>query len=251
MKVLVTGASSGIGREIARNLAPDCEKLVIVGRDVGRLEALRDELSQYKSLEVSVVAMDLTVNENCIRLHEEYSDIDLLINNAGMGDFGEFADTDLEKEIQMIDTNVKAMHILMKLYLKDMVERDQGQILNVASIAGFMPGPLMASYYATKSYVVRLSEAGKKELKKKKSNVKISILCPGPVATNFEKTANVGFNFNGAEVEKIAKYTTKHLNRFYIVPLFTFQISRFLIKIIPTSWTLEIVYRLQGRRVEK
>ena len=165
MNVLITGASSGIGRELARLLAPRCRQLVLVGRNTRRLETLKTELSSYPSLQVSVVVADISNKDACLSLHNEYPDIDFLINNAGFGDFGEFCETDLDKELQMIDTNIKGLHTLMKLYLPDMVKRDHGRILNVASIAGFMPGPLMATYYATKNYVVRLSEGVRKELR--------------------------------------------------------------------------------------
>ena len=145
MNVLITGASSGIGRELARLLAPRCRQLVLVGRNTRRLETLKTELSSYPSLQVSVVVADISNKDACLSLHNEYPDIDFLINNAGFGDFGEFCETDLDKELQMIDTNIKGLHTLMKLYLPDMVKRDHGRILNVASIAGFMPGPLMAT----------------------------------------------------------------------------------------------------------
>ncbi len=248
MKVLITGASSGIGREMARILASNCEQLVLVGRNTQQLEQLKKELSANATLQVMTVSTDLSVTENCVRLHEAYPDVDLLINNAGFGDFGTFTETSLDKEMQMIDTNIKALHILMKLYLVDMVKKDHGQILNVASIAGFMPGPLMGTYYATKAYVVRLSEAVRKELKQKKSKVRISILCPGPVRTNFEKTANIKFNFGGKDVRKVAKYALDHLNQFYIVPVFTVRASRVFLKILPTSWIAAIIYRVQSRR---
>ena len=254
MKVLITGASSGIGREMAKLLAKKCTHLVLVGRDVGRLENLKEELEtmagkrKQRPLKVTAVSTDLTNEENCIRLHMAYPDIDFLINNAGFGDFGEFAGTSLEKEMRMIDTNVKAVHILMKLYLVDMVKKNRGCILNVASIAGFMPGPLMATYYATKSYVVRLSESVRKELQKRHSEVKISVLCPGPVETNFAKTANIAFHFNGKDARIIAKYALEHLNRFYIVPGVPIRMSRALLKMLPTPVISEIMYYLQSRR---
>ena len=121
-----------------------------------------------------------------------------MVNNAGFGDCGNFTKTSLDKEISMINTNIVAYHILMKLYLIDMKAKGSGKILNVASIAGFMPGPLMSTYYATKAYIVRISESIREELKKEKSNVQISILCPGPVSTNFNKVANVKFHMREA-----------------------------------------------------
>ena len=248
MNVLITGASSGIGRELARLLAPRCRQLVLVGRNTRRLETLKTELSSYPSLQVSVVVADISNKDACLSLHTEYPDIDFLINNAGFGDFGEFCETDLDKELQMIDTNIKGLHTLMKLYLPDMVKRDHGRILNVASIAGFMPGPLMATYYATKNYVVRLSEGVRKELRAKGSKVKISILCPGPVQTNFEKTANIAFQFNGTDVNRVARYTLEHLDQFYIVPSLPIRVSRVLVKALPTPVVTSAIYFLQSRR---
>ena len=249
MKVLITGASSGIGRELARLLAGRCRELVLVGRDVVRLEALEQELlAAHKGLRVASVAMDLSRTENCRRLYETHPDVDFLINNAGFGIFGEFCQTDLETELGMIDTNVKALHILTKLYLVDMVDRDRGRVLNVASIAGFMPGPLMAAYYASKAYVVRLSEAIRKELRARGSRVKISILCPGPVETGFAQTARIAFHFVGADPRKTAEYALSHLDRFYIVPGFPIRASRLMIKALPTAAVTSAVFWLQSRR---
>lgn len=242
MKVLITGASSGMGREFARLLAKDNE-LILVARNKEKLEELKNELGNVK-----IISMDISDKDNCIKLYNEVRDVDLLINNAGFGDYGKFNETNLDKDILMINTNVIACHTLTKLYLKDMMKKNSGHILNVASIAGFMPGPLMATYYATKSYVVRLSEGIREELKKEKSKVKISILCPGPVKTNFEKTANIKFNFNGINSTKVCKYTLKHLNRFYIVPTFIMKVSKMIMGILPASFVSKVVYGLQKRR---
>lgn len=216
MKALITGASSGIGRDIARQLDKKGYELVLVARDENKLNDLKNELGGKPQ----VISMDLSIDKNCKELYNKVSDIDLLVNNAGFGTCGDFTKTDLEKEIKMINTNITAYHILTKLYLQDMVNKNKGQILNVASIAGFMPGPLMATYYATKSYVLRLSEAIREELKKQKSNVKISVLCPGPVDTNFNKVADVEFSTKRLTSEYVAKYTVKKLEKkkFYIIP---------------------------------
>lgn len=246
MRALVTGASSGIGRDIARELSKRGYDLVIVARNTARLEELKAELKTN----VEIISMDLTSEENCKELYEKAKDIDLLVNNAGFGEFGFFTETDLDKEINMIKTNITALHILTKLYLKDMKEKNSGQILNVASIAGFMPGPLMATYYATKNYVVRLSESIREELKKQKSNVKISILCPGPVKTNFNNVANVKFELNSLTSEYVAQYTVDKLlkNKFYIVPGFTIKLAKILTKISPTPIVAKCSYHMQKRK---
>lgn len=247
MKVLITGASSGIGRDIARLLANKYDELILVGRDIKRLNDLKEEISTKDNI-VYIESLDLSLQDNCLKLHKKYKDVDLLINNAGFGEHGKFDKTSLEKETMMINTNIVACHTLTKLYLKDMKEKNSGHILNVASIAGFMPGPYMATYYATKNYVVRLSEAIRQEIKKDKSKVKISVLCPGPVNTNFVENANINFFFIGMSSKAVAKYTIKHLNRFYIVPGFLIKIGRFLIRILPVSLVSKIISILQKRK---
>ena len=246
MKALITGASSGIGKEMAKILANSYDELVLVGRNKERLDSLANELEKKCKIDIEVI--DLCDKEKCQQLYLKYQQIDLLINNAGFGDYGEFIHTSLEKELDMIYTNVIAVHILTKLYLKDMKKHNHGHILNVASIAGFMPGPFMATYYATKGYVVRLSEAIREELRREHSQVKISILCPGPVATNFETTANVHFSFRGMDCHKVAEYALKHLHKFYIVPGLGVKISRIFMQILPGTLSSRIIYHVQSAR---
>ena len=151
----------------------------------------------------------------------------------------------------MIDTNIVAYHVLTKLYLQDMKQKNSGKILNVASIAGFMPGPLMATYYSTKAYVVRLSEAIREELRREKSNVQISILCPGPVNTNFNKVADVQFALKGLSSEYVAKYAVDKLfkGKFYIVPGWKIKLARFGSKIAPNNLVAKICYNMQKRKI--
>ena len=150
----------------------------------------------------------------------------------------------------MIDTNIVAVHTLTKLYLEEMMKNNKGHILNVASVAAFIPGPLMATYYASKSYVLRLSESIREELRRQKSKVRISVLCPGPVKTNFEKTANVEFQISKASSYDVANYTVKHLDKFYICPGFKSKMTRFISKIIPSSLMARIIYKAQKRRIK-
>lgn len=246
MKALITGASSGIGRDIARELDNRGYELVLVARDKKRLEDVKKTLKG----KVDIICLDLENAENCKKLHEMAEDIDILINNAGFGVFGNFVETDLDKEISLINTNITAVHILTKLYLQDMIKKDSGHILNVASIAGFMPGPLMESYYSSKAYVVRLSEGIRAEIKKAKSNVKISLLCPGPVNTNFNNVAGVKFNIYSLSSEYVAKYTVKKMlrNKFMIVPGIGIKILRVISKISPNNITSKVVYLMQERK---
>lgn len=247
MRALITGASSGIGRDMARILAKRGYELVLVARDEEKLKQIKEELDSVTK--VKIVSRDLSTAENCKKLHSENPNIDLLINNAGFGDCGQFCNTNLDKEIDMINTNITAYHILAKLYLIDMKKEDKGHILNVASIAGFMPGPLMATYYATKSYIVRLSEAIREELKREKSHVKISILCPGPVDTNFNKVANVKFALKGLNSFDVAQYALDNLNKFYIVPGTTIKLARLGTGLVPSSISAKIAYRMQKRKL--
>ncbi len=247
MKALITGASSGIGRDIAREMSKRNFDLVIVARNESKLNELKTELESKFNINVKVVAMDLTIEQNCFELYENNKDIDMLINNAGFGVFGEFINTDIEKELNLIKTNITAIHILTKLYLKDMVEKDSGKILNVSSIAGNMPGPLMSAYYASKAYVLRLSEGIREELKKKKSKVKISVLEPGPVNTNFNKVAGVKFNLSAKSSEYVAKYTVEKFlkGKFDIIPGFEVKCAKFFSKIIPNNLLAKVCYHIQ------
>ena len=250
MKILITGASSGIGKDMAKTLAKKENELIIVARDEKKLNETKKELEQ-KGAKVTSMVADLSKEENCIEIHKKVQNVDILINNAGFGECGEFTKTNLEKELAMIKTNITAYHILTKLYLIDMKAKNKGKILNVASIAGFMPGPLMSTYYATKAYIVRLSEGIREELKKEKSNVKISILCPGPVNTNFNKVANVKFSIREANSEKVAKYAIKKLEqgKFYIVPGLDVKIAKFCAKIVPAPIISKVTYMVQKRKI--
>ena len=248
MKVLITGASSGIGRDLAREFAKKKYYLVLVARNEEKLKRLKEELK--KDVKVSIIVADLQKEENCKKVYEQAKDIDILINNAGFGVFGEFTKTSLEKEISLINTNITAVHILTKLYLKDMLEKNSGTILNVSSIAGSMPGPLMCTYYASKAYVLRLSEGIREELKKQNSKVQISVLQPGPVDTNFNNVADVKFDLKSLTSQYVARYTVKKLlkGKFAIVPGFQIKLLRFIAKITPNNIMTKFIYRSQKRK---
>lgn len=253
MKALITGASSGIGKDMARILASKGCNLVLVARSENALKELEKELKEKNQIEIEIIVMDLSEIENCKELHKKVQNVDILINNAGFGDCGNFTKTSLEKEISMINTNIVSYHILMKLYLIDMKAQGSGKILNVASIAGFMPGPLMSTYYATKAYIVRISEGIREELKKEKSKIQISILCPGPVKTNFNKVANVKFHVREADSMTVAQYAIKKLEKgkFYIVPGIDVKIAKIGAKLAPTSFISKVTYMVQKRKLER
>ena len=246
-KVLITGASSGMGKSMAYYLnSLGNYKLVLVARSKDKLENIKKELGS----DVEIISMDLSMYDNCIKLHNMVKDVDILINNAGFGLFGEFIETELNNEMKMIDTNIKALHVLTKLYLQDMVKNNRGKILNVASIAGFMPGPLLDTYYASKNYVLRLSQSIKEELRRHKSNVSISVLCPGPVKTNFDDVAGVKFSLKGMDSDYVAKYAIDKMlkNKFIIIPGFSIKMLRILSKIVPDSIMVRMVYNSQRRK---
>ncbi len=217
---------------------------------MARRRELLEQLKEELATNVKIECVDLEKKENCIELFERNTDIDILINNAGFGEFGKFDETNLEKELSMIDTNIKALHILSKLYLTEMKKKNYGHILNVASIAGFMAGPLMATYYATKNYVVSFSKAIDKELKKDKSNVTVNVLCPGPVNTNFDNVANVKFRLKGLSSQYVAQYAINQMlkHKKVIIPGKMMKLIYIGNKLAPSFLSLEIAYYSQKRK---
>lgn len=251
MTALITGASSGIGREIARELAKKGVRLIITARNYDALAELRDEIGEKR---VKIIPADLSKTEECYRLYDEVKkyNIDILINNAGFGVFGKFAETDLEREIKMIDVNVTAVHILLKLFLKDFRKRNSGYILNVASAAGFMPGPYMAAYYCTKNYVVRLTEAVSAELKNEGSHVSVSAFCPGPVDTNFNDTAGVTFALKGISADHAAEYAVRGMfaRKTLIIPTLKMKFAAYGSGFLPPMLLAKVAGYMQKRKGE-
>ena len=199
-----------------------------------------------------VIPLDLSEEDNLETLWNTVKDedIDILVNNAGFGLFGEFDKTDLDTEFKMIDVNIKAVHFLTKKFLIKFKEKNSGHILNVASSAGFMAGPKLSTYYATKNYVLRLTEAIYEELKVDKSNVKISCLCPGPVDTEFNKVAHGEFHTTSLSSEYVAKYAVKEMfkNKLYIIPSLKMKAAVFLTRLVPRKILLKITYKIQDRK---
>jgi short-subunit dehydrogenase len=181
---LVTGASSGIGLELARLLARDGYEVVLAARSARRLEELAVELGSAR-----VVAVDLATPGGAAELADAVSRVDVLVNNAGFGDFGPFAEASLDKALDMIQLNVTTLTELTRRYLPGMLERRAGRVMNVASTAAFQPGPLMAVYYATKAYVLSFTEAVAEEVRG--SGVTLTALCPGPTASGFQAGAEM------------------------------------------------------------
>lgn len=249
MKALVTGASSGIGESIARYLHDMGFDLILVSRNLEKLEQLKKEFGR----KTKVIDMDLSSTYNCMSLYEMCKDlkIDCIINNAGFGDCGFFLETSLDKELNMIDLNIKCVQILTKMFLNDFLKHNRGYILNVASMAAFAPGPLMATYYATKNYCLNLTEGISEELRQMGSNVYIGCLCPGPVDTNFNNTANVKFKIKGMSSEKVAKYAIDQMlkQKTIIIPGLKMKINYFLSKITSNKLKSKVMYKIQKKKI--
>ncbi len=250
MKALVTGASSGIGLEIAKYLDTLGYEVVLVARNKEKLEAVAKTLKHKPK----IIVMDLSQVEDIKSLYVlvKNDDIDILVNNAGFGLCGNFTETDLSKELNMIDINIKAVHILTKLFLKDMKRKNKGYILNVASSAAFQSGPLMSTYYSTKSYVYRLTEAINYELKKEKVNVQVSCLCPGPVYTNFNNVAEVKFSVKPLKADDVAKYAIDKMleGKLLIIPGFKIKCAKFFGRFISDKALMKITYRIQKKKLK-
>lgn len=246
MKALITGASSGIGLSFSKYLNDLGYDLVLVTRKKDKLE---DLVKDYK-VNVKIEELDIKNINDLEKLFSNNKDIDMLINCAGFGLFGEFINTDLDRELEMIDVNIKTLHVLTKLYVKEMVKNNRGYILNVASMAGFSSGPLMSTYYATKNYVIALSEALNFELKKKNKNVIASCLCPGPVNTNFNRVAGVKFNDRGINSDYVAKYGIDNLlkGKTIIIPTLKFKMAAFFRRFAPRKLILNIIYNYQHKK---
>ncbi len=245
MKALITGASGGIGKAIAEVLAERGCELVLCSRNKEKLDALARALP----VPARVVALDLSREENCFALHEATKNdgVDILVNNAGFGVFGKFTDAPLAEHLNLLDLNVRAAQILMYLFLKDFRARGNGYILNVSSAAGFFPGPMLASYYASKNYLSRLSEAVAEELRRERSRVRVCALCPGPVKTGFNARAGVSFNLRsaGARETAVAAVNGMLAGKRIIVPEFKFRALIFLSRFLPRGLVAAIVYAIQ------
>lgn len=252
---LITGASGGIGFQFAKLLAQDAYNVVLIARTESRLLEIKKEFEEKYNVKVLILSKDLTkpnaVKEIYNELKRQNIKIDILINNAGFGNFGKFYDTDWEKEAKMLQLNIVSLTHLTKLFLKDMVERGEGKILNVSSTSAFQPGPLMSIYYASKAYVQSFSEAIATEVKG--TGVTVTALCPGPVKTGFQKKVSDIeprlINLNLANPESVAKYGYRALQRGDRIAI-QGLLNQFLVhavNFIPRNAVTDIVYLLQKR----
>ena len=251
---LVTGASGGLGLSFVNIFAREGYDVVLVARSERRLAEIKSEIEQKYGVTAHVIPCDLTAEGGATDVHratkELCIDVDVLVNNAGFGDFGEFYKSDLEKQINMIDLNCSALVRLCHLYLPEMVKRGSGNILNVDSIASFQPGPLMSVYYATKAFVLSFSQALYRELKG--TGVKVTALCPGPIRTNFDAAAELGESglFKNLKVwspDVVAEFGYKNMKRGRAVCVcgFVNKLIVFANRFAPRALVRELVYHIQ------
>ncbi len=251
MYALVTGASSGIGKALARELASIGYDLILVARREDRLIKLKKELEKSESCTCICIECDLSKAKNCVALFKRCKSypISVVINNAGFGKTGDYNYIPLKDELAMIRTNIEAVHILTKLFSNHI---KKGVILNVASIAAFYPVPIMATYGATKSYILNYSRAVNYELKKEKKPIRICVLCPGPVDTEFNQVAGADFSLKSMSPEQCAKIAIAGMRKGkeLIVPGATTKMMSLLSHVSPSSISLPIEYKIQTKKIK-
>ncbi len=246
---LVTGASSGIGREFARQLAARGYQLILAARREEELNCLADQLKQQHGVHVAVCPCDLSQEEEVRRLFAFCADfeVEIVINSAGFGKLGYFENIPLELELEMLRVNVVAPHMLMKLFLSRM---QSGYILNVASMAGYQPNPCFAAYGAGKSYLIQLSQAVGYELKRTGSKVSVSVLCPGPVDTEFNRVAEGEFHSKAMSAEQVAGLGIEGMlaRKPVIVTGAKMKLCKLAGRLLPDAAMTAVEYRIQSKK---
>lgn len=258
--VLITGASGGFGAQFAKLFAKDGYNLVLTARSTDKLNSIKHTLEGQYGVDVTVITKDLSQPDAADEIYaftqQKGIKVDVLVNNAGFGILGKFAASDPEKQQQMINLNVLSLTKLCRLYLPDMIKQKYGRILNVASIASFAPGPLMATYYASKAYVLNFSDALATELKG--TGVTVTALCPGPVNTGFADAAGFKNNimFSGkadGKAEKVSRYGYSAMNkgRTIALPDTLCRLGAFGVRLVPREFAKWFIYKMQDSRIEK
>ena len=252
---LITGGARGIGAAITAALAAQGANVaVIYAGSQEKAEALCAQCAQDHGVHAQAYQCDVAdfaaAKAVVAQVKKDFGTVDILVNNAGFGVFGEFTETALQEELELLQVNVRALHILTKLFLRDFKKRNFGRILNVASSAGFLTGPLFSSYYASKNYVVRLSLAIAEELRREKSRVTISILCPGPVDTGFNDRAGVQFRVKALTPEAVAKEAVFGLltGKLLIIPGMMMRVGVAASKLVPEKLLSRILYHVQAAK---
>ncbi|SER50914.1 SDR family NAD(P)-dependent oxidoreductase [Lachnobacterium bovis] len=247
---VITGASSGIGREFAYEFAREGYQLVLIARRIDRLE----EIKKNVKTKTTIIQADITKPSDILNVLNIIKplDISVFINNAGFGLSGTFISSDLQREVEMIELNVKAMHVFTKVITRKMIKQKHGYLLNIASSAGLFPaGPYMSTYYATKSYVSSLTLAIAEELKQMKSPIYIGCLCPGPVNTEFNDVAKVSFALKGISAKYCVKYTLRQMRKkkVLIVPTAQMKLAIFFSKFLPLDILIRLVSGQQKKKM--
>lgn len=248
--VVITGASSGLGAEFAKQLSKKGYAFVLVARRTQRLQKLAKRLHA----ECEIISADLTRLEECEQVYNSLKDkkVEIFINNAGFGDCGPFIEGSLEKEQQMIQLNIQAVHFFTKKMLQKMQKSDSGYILNIASSAGLIPaGPYMAAYYATKAYVTSLTRAVAEELRECGSHVYAGCLCPGPVDTEFNNVANVEFALRGISASYCVRYALAQMKkrRVVIIPTMRMKLAVSTGRLLPSGLYIRLVSYQQKKKI--
>jgi uncharacterized protein len=247
--VLITGASSGIGYELSKIFAFNGYKLILVARNKERLTVIADELMTEYNCLATVIQKDLSIKNSAVELFKELSDmgveVDVLVNNAGIGNSGTFHETDLGKDLEMLTLNIESLTVLTKLFSKKMAELGEGKILNIASTGAYQPGPYIATYYATKAYVLSLSESISNELKN--FGVTVSTLCPGATMTEFSKRAGKSDVKGAMSPKAVADIAFRGLmkNKGIIIPGFTNKIAVLAAKLLPRRTSADLMGKVQ------
>lgn len=248
MIALITGGSSGIGLSIAKRLHQLGYDIILVARDIEKLEKAKKEIGET----TEIIALDISTLKNCKELHKQVKDkdIDIVVNSAGFGMHGKFLDQNMEEQLDMIDLNVKTTQILTMLFLQDFKEKNHGYILNIASTAAFSPGPLMACYSASQAYVLRLTEAISEEIRQEKSRVYVGCLCLGPVDTHFNDKLAVKFS-KAQNSDELANYAVQKIfqKKTVIIPTLNHKLNAFFNKFVPTRILLKTNYNVQIKKI--
>ncbi len=255
--VLITGASTGIGYELAKIFAKEKYNLILVARNIEKLIEIREEL-QNLGVNIVIIKKDLSRPESPQELFNEIAEknieVDILINNAGFGLLGPFNELDINAQLEMIQLNITSLVQITYLFLPKMIEKRSGKIMNVASTAAFQPGPYMAIYYATKSFVLSFSEAIYAELKSK--GITVTALCPGPTKTEFQKRAGMeNINLERAKLlpymsaEKVAQIGYKGLmkGKRVVIPGFLNKLGTKLVRLVPQTFVLNVIKKFNSR----
>lgn len=251
--VLISGASSGIGKELAYKYAANGKNLFLIARRNNILEEIKQDIENKYGVSVYTLEKDLSL-EGAVKETYQYSlDKELqvtdLINNAGFGDYGKFIDSDINKQRNMVDLNISALVELSYYYLKDMKARNYGNILNVASVAAFIPGPQMSVYYASKAFVLSFTEALSEELLT--YDIHVAALCPGPTKTDFEKNASVSFSsVKMQSVKEVVDYAYNEFSsrkKVIIIPGFNNRLNLSVLKFLPRRVVRKIINSIQSK----